>query len=719
MKRLLFVIILLQCMLSVNALPVHPNAKKIVKMADGSVLELKLKGDEHCHWWVSDNGQTYTFDDNDNIMPLNSSNLVSMKSKAMEKKRSINTARLSRLNKARKVGEPGKYVGDKKGLVILVNFKNLEMLKPAPEAEFYNLFNKEGYRNFGHIGSVHDYFKDQSYGQFNLTFDIFGPVTVSQNYAYYGKNDFYGDDQHPAELVIEACRLVDDQVDFSEYDWDGDGEVDQVFVVYAGFGENAGASSLTLWPHEFTLSDSHKYGDGEGAINLDGVRIDTYAVSCELAGAFGTTINGIGTACHEFSHCLGLPDFYDTSYSGGWGMNNWDLMDSGSYNGPTYSGEIPSGYTSYERWMAGWLEPKELLPGMKVEALNPLVNTADAYIIYNDNNHNEYYMLENRTNDRWFKYLQSRSGLQNGMLVLHVDYNQSYWDNNTVNAMLNHQRMTIIPANNLLPSEPTVSSYRETLYPNNNNDSLTNTSTPAATLFNANTDGKKLMNKGIINIKRNADNTISFECNYFNPGVTPEKDPDPALDGEVLFYESFNQCLGTGGNDNRWNGNIATSAFVPDNAGWEASYSYGANGCARFGTGSIVGAVTSPTIELEGDGVLEFKAAPWVSPSESRELTVFVNDEPAEVVTLIDSQWTTYRIEICGTGNVKVKFVPNKRFFLDEVKVVKKETDGIKSLELKGNDCIYNVTGQYMGTNPYSLKSGLYIVNGKKVLIKN
>lgn len=127
-------------------------------------------------------------------------------------------------------------------------------------------------------------------------------------------------------MIIEACQLVDDKVNFKDYDWDGDGEVDQVFVIYAGYGEHAGAPSNTIWPHESSL--------GNRSIMLDGVRINTYACSSELNGNSGQVMAGIGTPCHEFSHCLGFPDLYDTDYSGAFGMSYWDVMNSGSHSGP-------------------------------------------------------------------------------------------------------------------------------------------------------------------------------------------------------------------------------------------------------------------------------------------------------------------------------------------------------------------------------------------------
>lgn len=172
-----------------------------------------------------------------------------------------------------------------------------------------------------------DYFSAQSNGLFNLSFDVVGPVRMSKNSTYYGGTSKNGDDEPVDELVKEACRKVDDQVNFANYDWSGNGEVDQVFILYAGKGQADGGANNTIWPHEYWLSAY----PGGSHITLDGKKIDTYACSSELNGQNG--LSGIGTICHEFSHCLGLPDWYDVYYSGNFGMCDFSLMDMGSYLG--------------------------------------------------------------------------------------------------------------------------------------------------------------------------------------------------------------------------------------------------------------------------------------------------------------------------------------------------------------------------------------------------
>ncbi len=531
MKRLFltFAVTLLAAAV-LRAVPAKSGVNRTLTLADGSKVVVTLCGDEYAHWWEASDGTAYTVS-GETAMPISSDKLARMKGEGLQRKAARNAGRQARLAARRNAAranaiaggtEPqtplrAAYSGTQRGLVILVNFADKTMTSGTAKDDFNRMFNEEGYSENNHIGSVADYFRDQSYGAFDIAFDVAGPVTVEREYAYYGQNDSYGDDRYPCTMVAEACRLVNDDFDFSAYDWDGDGEVEQVFIVYAGYGENSGAPANTIWPHEWTLSSGKYYGDGEGPITLDGVKIDTYAVTCELSGTSGTTLAGIGVACHEFSHSLGFPDFYDTSYSGGWGMQAWDLLDSGSYNGPRNNGEAPSGYTAYERWQAGWLEPTMLVDGTTVEAMQPLGTAAEAYILYNDNDENEFYLLENRQSDRWFGYVGSYAA-PSGLLVVHVDYDADLWYANEPNNEADHQRMTIIQANNEKGSyrsgyySITRNQYSGHVYPYNDNDSLTAGSTPAATLYNANAEGEFYMSEGIYDIARNADGTMSFSC---------------------------------------------------------------------------------------------------------------------------------------------------------------------------------------------------------------
>lgn len=457
MKRLSLLFIgFLACAVSALAVPARSRQFSHTQ-ADGSTLELMLVGDEYHHYYLNTatNERMIRRADGD-FVALTESELNRRMTYGESRRKEANALRRERLKTlpqrvARpvegpsRVGQFGDMRGQKKGLVILVNFTDKKMASTHTQTTFNNIFNQVGYSANGHIGCVADYFKAQSYGQFELDFDVVGPVTTANKMAYYGGNDSNGDDLRPATMVIEACRAVDGQVNFADYDWDGDGTVDQVFVIYAGYGEHAGASENTIWPHEYELSSAAQYGDGTGKLKLDNVWINTYACAPELTGASGSALNGIGTACHEFSHCLGYPDTYDIDYSGGIGMDYYDVMCSGSYNGPSSDGEVPSGYTAYERWCAGWLTPVELNGPANIVNMPDLATSPTAYVIYNSANRDEFLLLENRQSAGYFRYYGS-SIAGHGLFITHIDYNESVWADNAPNDTKTHQRVTWVPA---------------------------------------------------------------------------------------------------------------------------------------------------------------------------------------------------------------------------------------------------------------------------------
>ena len=377
MKKIFLTLALTVVALAVSAIPAKPGIIRTLTLSDGTTVKAQLVGDEHGHYWLTQDGRAYQ--QQEGTAYFSEVSLSSVTTKAQARRSQSNARRTKRLA-PRRVGEVGAITGKKKGIIILVNFSNVAFQEANTNALYQRIANEKNFSYGDFKGSMYDYFYAQSEGQFELTFDVVGPVKVSQTQSYYGANDSQGNDKYPAKMVIEALKLVDDDVNFADYDWDGDGEVDQVYVIYAGKGEADGGASTTIWPHEWELSSAASYGDGSGAQTLDGVRINTYACGGELNGQTGE-INGIGTMCHEFSHCLGYPDFYDTDYSGGQGMFEWDLMDSGSYNGDGYQ---PAGYTSYERWVAGWKEPIELTTTTQVSNLKSLQEGGSAYIFHAD-----------------------------------------------------------------------------------------------------------------------------------------------------------------------------------------------------------------------------------------------------------------------------------------------------------------------------------------------
>lgn len=742
-RKLLIVIVLMAFSIRLSAVPAMPTTRTVIQK-DSTLLEIFLQGDEHSHcFFTSDyipvaegeDGSYYYMlveDDelrlstmiahersersqkeNEFVKKHTKNTLNNLSEHWMEQAEKANSRRLQRAAETsmRRLGEPKAYIGSKKGLVILVNFANKKMSLSNANDHFYKMFNEEGFHENNAIGSVHDYFYDQSYGQFDLTFDVVGPVTVSNNFGYYGSNgtSLNGGDKRAYEMIVEACQLVDNQVNYADYDWDGDGEVDQVFVIYAGYGEASGGASNTIWPHE-----SHLQYYESGVLHMDGVTINTYACSCELTGGSGTTLNGMGTACHEFSHCLGLPDFYDTGYSGGFGMDYWDLMSSGSYSGPNGIGEVPTGYSAYEKWFAGWLNFQELNSPCIVDSMPCIGDEPLAYVVYNDNHRNEYFLLENRQNTRWYSYVGSYRDCH-GLLVTHVDYSETAWRNNKVNASSKHQRMTVIPADMSYGS--TISSegrvyHRVTkeelqgdLFPGlSNTTELTNSSHNATggRLYNMNTDGSYNMNKPLTEISEN-EGLISF---FFMGGIyvpTPEVLTASDVTGNS-FTANWNPVEGAEsytlelsimkpqGNpiDNlllseslaKFNtGSNSADGFTDlsdqlDNymqhSGWTGQKVFTSQYGVKMGTTSTTGYLTSPVLNVNNSNLtIRFTAKSVNSAGADIQLVAMTPDGRAvdmqECKLFYQSNRFVVNFEDIEAKNIKVKITSPERIYLSNI----------------------------------------------------
>ena len=710
-KKLLMTIALGIITSSAIAVPAKRGQWKTLKLVDGTEVKAMLVGDEFGHIWKGEDGKAYT---------LKGDTYQSVDGKA-SLKRAKARRQQANAKRARRISTDASkhYSGQKKGLIILVNFQDETFQAEHTNELFTRIANEEGFSEGKFKGSMADYFKAQSRGQFELDFDIVGPVTVSHKASYYGSNDSEGSDLRPAEMVIEAVNLAKNEVtNWKQYDWDNDGEVDQVYVIYAGMGEADGGAENTIWPHAYSLS----YSDETSAVTVaQNLKVDNYACGPELNSS--RKIDGLGTICHEFSHCLGYPDFYDIDYSGGQGMGSWDLMCDGSYNDDGYQ---PAGYTSYEMWMAGWLEPIELdAEDVQVQNMKSLQNGGQSYIIYNKGNKNEFLMLENRQLEGWDASLNDA-----GLLIVHCDYDKDVWYNNGPNDDPDHQRMVVVPADGRCQKQTIMGE----IYFTEENDvfPLTNVTAfnkdfktsdkiakKAAQFFNTNTNGTNWIDSSVEDITLNANGTISFNyvAEYTSTGGNGGTTTD--VPEGAVFYESFNDCAGTGANDGNW-GSGASAKFAADNDGWDAEALYGGYQCARFGNSKKIGVATSPTITLAGNThTLTFKAASWGNDGTGLKLSATgasVLIEPSEF-TMKSSEWTTFTATISGTGDVKLVFTPAKRFFLDEVVVV--DTMVQTSIETapqatKQTSAIYNLNGQKV-TNP---KSGLYIINGRKVVIK-
>ena len=335
---------------------------------------------------------------------------AALKRSSVQKEETPLIRRIMEAGPATKAGTPK----SKHGLVILAQFKDVSF--KFTKWEFTNMLIQKGYSYNGATGSAKEYFDEQFNHSVEFAFDVSDIVTLQHERAYYGRNGKDGNDENPEQMVIDACRLVDSKIDFARYDDDGDGEVDNVFIFFAGGDEAWGAGDDCIWSHAWYV----KSGAGI-TFTMDGKLIDRYACTSELARegqnqATSNTLAGIGTFCHEYSHTFGLPDLYDTDYakSGGFSAGLWgstSLMDAGNQ---INRGNTPPYFNAIEREILGIGKPVILKNDGGYE-LKPINEDGKYYKIESDTE-GEYYLIECRSNKRWDEGIGGA-----GMLVYHVD----------------------------------------------------------------------------------------------------------------------------------------------------------------------------------------------------------------------------------------------------------------------------------------------------------
>ncbi len=409
-KRIYYLFFLLILTVAAYSVPATPLPVKVT-LADGSTAELYLRGDEHAHYYTTLDSVPVRIEQGKLIEDFTLPQTTLQK----RRKAQVSNAKISTFPNT----------GSPRSIVILVNFADKKFIHSRED--FVALLNQSGYKENGCIGSARDYFIASSDSAFRPIFDVYGPYDLPQDMEYYGK--MLSDDIHdanPDKMIIHACSAAEKAgVDFSLYDENQDGKIDNVFVYYAGHNQAEGAASNTIWPHRSAIGTQPQYG---------GKRLYDYACTSELRHSVGTTMCGPGTFCHEFSHVLGLADLYDIYYTKKTPtVGYWDLMASGSYNG---DGCMPPTYTAFERFSVGWLQPELITePGRYI--LEPLATANKAFLITANNtnveaNTNaEYFLLENRQRLGWDAGESCLCGTD--MLVWHIDYNAALWANNCPN----------------------------------------------------------------------------------------------------------------------------------------------------------------------------------------------------------------------------------------------------------------------------------------------
>lgn len=436
------------CCVSTLAVPAYPGWRSYTQ-PDGSVIRIRLHGDEFCHWTTDASGQTVALDADGFYRPVSEAQLNARRIKARAARAEANARRRYAPAKA------GVASGQKHFLVILVEFSDVHFSSSTANTDFTAMLNDNNYSVNGGTGSARDYYYDNSGGAFEPIFDVYGPVRLDNNQAYYGGNDSNDNDLRPEDAVKEGCQSLNTSIDFSSYDNDNDGEVDLVFMYYAGRGEADGGSEDCIWPHQWEFTSAGI------SLTLDGKKINKYACSNEIVEySDGLKMCGIGTACHEFGHAMGLPDFYDTDYKTNGvagGLYEYSTMCSGSYNN---EGRTPPYFNIEERILLGWQQPSIIKEfGQSGTYTLTSVSGNVAYKTLTDMD-GEYFVYECRSKIGWDAYIPEA-----GLIVYHVDKSSrevsisrtsspvtasSLWNNwslyNSINENGSHPCFYVVPA---------------------------------------------------------------------------------------------------------------------------------------------------------------------------------------------------------------------------------------------------------------------------------
>lgn len=544
-RKIVLSAVAIACGLTASAVPAKPGVISI-RQADGTHLSVQLRGDERCHYYLTeDNVPIINKDDifyyakidaaTQTLVPsdirVSNKNMRTAQEKAFINALDVDAigaiidAKISAApNRSVKRGAPKNItspakgiglfddnnfpaIGKHKALVVLVQYTDHSFTLSDPLDYFTRMLQENNFSDYGATGSAHDFFYQNSSGKFDPEFDVYGPITLSHNRAYYGGNDWYGNDSNPEQMVIEACQQLDETVDFSQYDQDGNGYIDNIFVFYAGRGEASGGGADTVWPHSWNVTSATTT-----PYYFDGVQLDKYGCSNEWEDG---RPDGVGTFVHEFSHVLGIPDLYATSYTSAFTPGAWSAMDYGPYNN---NGCTPPNYSTFERYALDWIEPQELNSANSISL--PKISQNKACIIKTENS-NEFFLIENRQQEGWDEFIPGH-----GMLVWHVDYDSYVWNTNTVNNNSSHQHVDIEEADN---SQSEWTRDGDSFPGANNVTSFTDTTRPSMKTWSG-----KSLNLPITNI-REVNGVIKFDI----AGGRPDLETPVSVSATDVTDETF------------------------------------------------------------------------------------------------------------------------------------------------------------------------------------
>ena len=732
--KILLAIALLFSSLRADAVPAYP--KKIPITVDGHTVYIQMLGDEYHKraettdgYTLFNNGKDWYFAEKDAEGYLKASKfkLTAQRSQAVKEflkgipqhlERDQKESGRARTMKARQEAQSRtrSAVGNRKVLIILMQYTDVAFVKSLDD--FDHLFNMPGYSEDGAAGSVYDFYIDVSYGQLKLHSDVIGPFTSAHNRAHYGKNNREGDDQDPYSLFFEAMEYAAQTVSLKDYDSNGDGYVDNVHIVFAGHGEEAGASAEAIWSHECSFGEYYEY---------QGMKIDRYSCAPELRGRSGEGISRIGPHCHEIGHALGAMDFYDTNYEGGGnyaGTGEWDVMASGSWN---EDGVVPADFNPYVKmYNYGWVQIPEMLDG---EVTIPS-SSADSVYYRLTNTPDDYYLVENRTQDKWGKGVPG-----SGLLIFHIHPNVAS-SGNQINASFPQKCYPVCASSTYAMPTNTPNSYGSINsagcpFPGTSGNTAFSASTkPAAFTW----DGS-YSNVNLMNITQHSDGTISL--------INHSSSSDMAT-GPILLQEGFEAVGGGNYQVTATTGSTKWQPYTLDGSSIKTGgiTPHGGSKCLRFAPQKIAtGEQESHLIlktnigEVPSRAVLTFYYSAYAyRPEEKIFYITYKSDDVQQPDTAFVSSplsgWnsfmldlpvaTTYEINICGRG------VFGQSISLDDIEVRQIESSGddtaIERMTADWeSDCPIEIYDLFGRKRP-QLQKGLNIVRKKgkteKVFLK-
>ena len=705
MRKLFFVLSLLIVTLTISAVPAKPGLWKTITLSNGTEVRAQLVGDEHGHWMQAADGTCYVMKDGV-YEQVDRQVLVQKRQARMNMKAAKRKAIYASTSDG--LGEKGtmsrgavQSIGEYTIPVVMVQFSDLKFKSTTTVEKMNRYYNEEGYHDeTGCVGSVRDYFKAQSGGQFVPTFEVVGIVTLDNGYAYYGANNSDGDDQNldqlPGDVISKAVSTLG--ADFSKYVIPAGDEyhkagVPLLAMFYAGKGEateeETTANSKYLWPCEWDDVEDAENGD------YNNVHFNSFFIGNEL---IGSKLMGMSVFCHEFGHALGLPDFYctDYSYKNDDPFGLWSIMDSGAYVDDEC--RAPVGYNAYEKSYMGWLELKEIGDADEVTLQSPEGKAENsAYIIRNSNT--ETFIFENRQPGTWYP-----EDFGSGVMVSRIAYSYNSWKGNTLNNTQSKKRACVLTADG---QKNYYTAYPSNLYGN------AKTSIGSLKTYGGSTKDMK-----ITKVTKNTDGTITLTLNGSSSGGDGET-------GDGAFEKVTAASQLVVGNDY-----VLISTDKQKGAGAYNTKYFDAidvtiSGNTASGNDLTVmtlgGATGAYSLKLADGTFLTTTAAKNLSKT-STEAKVWniTSTDDGYVVAAANSDYGIIKYNYASNANRFMNYAASSTTGMaPAILYVKKTTTGIQGIQTvtrPADGKIYSIDGRYVGTDFSVLKHGIYIVNGKKVV---